>query len=114
VWAQEVLDARDEIATAEASRDKGWTALQENYLGDDKPDVKHDLGFATLTVSTSTSPAKSVEQTSTDWDAVRAGLTDAQRKKYDALVAKHTKTENVLVPGKTTRRMTLTAKKGNH
>jgi hypothetical protein len=110
VWVQEVLKGRDDAAAAEVLRVHGWDALAAIYLDPEADDCKHDLGFATLSVSTSTSAAKTVEETVTDWDAVRAGLTEAQRKKYDALVAKHTTTKPKVIPGKTSRRMTITAK----
>jgi hypothetical protein len=110
VWVQDVLTARDQAANAEAARVKSWDSLSAVYMDPEADDCKHDLGFATLSVSTSTSPDKTVEETKTDWDAVRAGLTDAQRKKYDALVEKHTTTQPKVIPGKTSRRMTITAK----
>lgn len=116
VLVQDVVAARTAAATAELSRVRAWNALGEKYLGDatednGHPDCSHDLGFATLTISTSTSAAKVTEVTETDWDAVRAGFTEAQRKKYDTLIAKHTKTVDRITPGKTTRRMTITEKK---
>lgn len=113
VWVQDVLKARENLAVADAAREKAWDSLAQIYLHPEADDCKHDLGFASLTVSTSTSAAKTREVTSTDWDAVRAGLTETQRKKYDALVAKHTTTKPVVTPGTTSRRMTITEKKAS-
>lgn len=111
VWAQNVLKARQDAGVAEALRETNWDNLAQVYLDPEADDVQHDLGFAMLTISTSTAADKVSEVTSTDWDAVKAGLTEPQRKKLDALIAKHTTTKPVTTPGKTTRRMTLTEKK---
>lgn len=108
IWVQDVLKGRDEVAVADSAREKAWDALAEVYLDPEAEDVKHDLGFATLTVSTTT-PTIKAGKPYVDWDAVRAGLTAPQQKKFDALVAKNTITPKA-GPGTPTRRMTITRK----
>jgi hypothetical protein len=110
VLVQEVLQARDTEATAKSSKERAWNTLNAKYVGEGKPDIKVDLGFANFTVSTSTSPAKSVTVEQTDYEAMarRAPKLVAQ---YEALKARYTKPEAQIVPGKTTQRLTITEKK---
>lgn len=113
VHVQDVISGRDSEAVAKRSKERAWKTLQEKYVGEGKPDFTEDLGFATITVSTSTPQPKSGVRIYTDWDAVRAGLTEAQRKKYDALVEKHTKQEPYVETFDPKQTLTITAKKVN-
>jgi hypothetical protein len=82
-----------------------WGTLDAKY----QDDCKHDLGFATLTVSSGTSADKSVNETYLDIDGMNA-REKQQYERAQALIAKHTKTRKVIVPGKPYRKMTITAK----
>lgn len=110
VLVADLLKARDSESVAKKSKDAAWKTLQSKYLGGD--DRQYDLGFATVTVSTSTPTATTREVTATDWGAVRDGLTNAQRKKYDALIEKHTTTSQIVTEGTPKQTLTITAKKG--
>lgn len=112
VLVADVLKARDEESVAKKAKEVPWAALNEKYVGEGKPDMTVDLGFATFTVSTTKPlPGRSVAVV-TDWDAVRAGLTEAQRKKYDALVEKHTKEVVTETPAAAPKQsITITPKK---
>jgi hypothetical protein len=112
VLVAEVLRGRTAESTAKTSRERAWKALNEKYVGPDKPDCTHDLGFATFTVSTSTPAATTRKEKVTDWDAVFAGLTDAQRKKVQALIEKHTTEQNIVTEGVPKQALTITQKKG--
>ncbi len=90
-----------ETRAAKVKKEK-WAALQAIYQSDDAPDVdKLDAGEAWLTVSTSTSL-----KPQTDEDAMRRRAPKLVAQ-YEALRERHTKPTPV-----TTRKMTITAKKG--
>lgn len=101
----DVLKARDDIATAEAVRERAWGILDAKY----PDDCSHDLGFATLTVSSGEGRPTSSNETYVDRD----GMNAREKAQYDralALIEKHTKTRKVVKPGKPYRKMTLTRK----
>lgn len=106
-----LLKARDAEATAVASKKPAWDALNKKYVGEGKPDMSVDLGFATFTVSTSTPPTKTVTEMEFDEAAARRRA-PALMKKYDELVAKYTKPVERVIEGKPTQKLTITAKKG--
>lgn len=107
-----LLKARDAESAAGASKKLAWDVLTEKYLGEGKPDMKVDLGFANFTVSTSTPPTKTVTEMEFDEAAARRRA-PALMKKYDELVAKYTKPVEKVIPGKPVQKLTVTAKKGN-
>lgn len=110
VWVQDVLKARDAAAAAEVSREKAWDNLSAIYLDPEAGDCKHDLGFATLTVSTSTSKAAVFTESYVDVEGMNA-REKAQYERARALIEKHTKTRTKPKPTTTSRRMTITEKK---
>lgn len=111
VLVQDVVQGRQAESVARTSKERAWKTLQSKYVGEGKPDFTEDLGFATITVSTSTPDPKSTTTEVTDWDAVRAGLTEPQRKKLDALIAKHTKPVTTVTQGDPKQSLTITEKK---
>lgn len=112
VIVADYLKARTTESQAKSAKEAAWRLLNDKYVGDGKPDMaKADLGFAYFTVSTSTPTPTVTKAMVTDWDAVRAGLTEAQRKKYDALVAKHTTEVATVHEGKPVQKITITEKK---
>jgi hypothetical protein len=109
VWVQEVLKARDAAAAAEAAREKSWDALAAVYLHPEAPDCKHDLGFATLSVSSSEGRTTSTNESYLDIDGMNA-REKQQYERAQALIEKHTKVRKVVKAGKFSRRMTITPK----
>lgn len=97
----ELLAARDAEAIAKAKKEQAWKRLNELYVGEDKPDVSIDAGFARLTVSTSTKDVRKVDM---DGARKRAPKLVAQ---YEALIERYTKA----IP-QTTQRLTVTPAKG--
>lgn len=99
VLVADLLRARDAEAIAKAAKDKAWKALQDYYLAEGRPDETIDAGIAQVTVSTSTTLKEHVDM------AVARAKAPALVDRYEALIARHTKTVPV-----TTRRLTVTAK----
>lgn len=97
----DLLRARDREAIAKAAREKAWAALQEFYMGEGRPDVSIDAGFARLTVSTSSRPVSKFDE-----EAARKKA-PAHWAKHDEMVKKYTRLEVV-----TKQTLTITAKKG--
>jgi hypothetical protein len=101
VLVADVLKARDEIAVADKVRESAWETLDKAY----PDDCSHDLGFASLTVSSGTGKEAVKDVTDFDGMAKRAPKLVAQ---YEALKARYTKPQ--AVPGKPYRKMTITRK----
>ncbi|QDH91628.1 exonuclease [Microbacterium phage Cinna] len=76
ILVADLLRARDAEAVAKAAKEKAWAALNDIYMGDDKPDVSIDGGFAKITVSTSTGTKPMVDE-------------EAMKRKAPTLVAKY-------------------------
>jgi hypothetical protein len=104
----DVLKARDAEAIATKAKEAAWKTLQGKYTGGE--DFTKDLGFATITVSTSGGDQSVRSETYVDEDAMRAKA-PALMAKYDALREKYTKTRDVVSTKPKTQRMTITGKK---
>lgn len=76
ILVADLLRARDAEAVAKAAKEKAWAALNEAYMGEGKPDVQIDGGFAKITVSTSTGSRPEVD-------------TEAMKRKAPTMVAKY-------------------------
>lgn len=76
ILVADLLRARDAEAVAKAQKEKAWAALNDIYMGEDKPDVQIDGGFAKITVSTSTGTKSVVDE-------------EAMKRKAPTLVAKY-------------------------
>lgn len=80
------LAAVDAEKVATAAKAAAWKALQEHYLGDDKPDLTIKVpGFASVTVSTSERMTTVVDE-----DAMRKRAPQLVER-YEKLKARHTK-----------------------
>lgn len=112
VRVADLLKARDAEAAAAAAKKAAWEPLAEKYVGEDKPDMKVDLGIATFTVSTSTPAPKTVKRTVVDEDAMRRKA-PALVAKYEALRERYTSEVPEVVEGKPVQKLTITAKKAN-
>lgn len=101
ILVADLLKARDDEAIAKAAKERAWKALQDAYLGDERPDVEIDVPeFARLTVSTSTKDVRKV-----DIDGARRKA-PALVAKYEALIERFTTVEP-----ESTQRLTVTAPK---
>ncbi|QDH93289.1 exonuclease [Microbacterium phage Cressida] len=76
ILVADLLRARDAEAVASAQKKKAWDALNALYMGEDKPDVQIDGGFAKITVSTSIGSKPQVDE-------------EAMKRKAPTLVAKY-------------------------
>ena len=101
ILVAEYLQALDNEKIAAAAKSKAWAALQERYASQDSPDTSIDAGFARITVTTTRSVKRVVDE-----DGMRAkARTTVER--YEALRERFTTQEPV--EGK---KLTITRPKG--
>jgi len=62
ILVAQLLNARDAEAVAIAAKKQAWDALVAHYVGEGKPDLSLDAGFAQITVSTTHSTRKIVDE----------------------------------------------------
>lgn len=109
ILVADLLAARDAEAAAVAKKGQAWDALTNKYVRDEVADFSVDIGIAKVTLSTSTAPDKTVTEQVFDEEAW-AKRAPKQYAAYLAAREKFTKPVKKVVPGKTSRRLTVTAK----
>jgi hypothetical protein len=97
ILVSQLLAARDAEAVAVAARQQAWEKLKAHYVGEGKPDLSIDAGFAQITVSTTHSTRKVVNE-------------EAMAKKRPALVRDYEKLRQdfTVIEPVSTQRLTVT------